>query len=107
MIEGPHLFGFSLVAPCINLTSTLASVRVVSSVSESIHAETLTLVGLVLLSAIPPAFRILRRRIEPKEEAQPGRIVRATLRMTERPQHRLTRIRRKRFTQRHARSGPR
>src|ERR1017187_1555124 len=52
MIEGPHIFGFSPVAPCINLTSALASARRVSSVSASINAAALSLVGLVLLSAI-------------------------------------------------------
>src|SRR6266481_1970136 len=52
MIDGPHTFGFSPLAPCISLTSTLASARLVWSVIESMNAATLALVGLVLLSAI-------------------------------------------------------
>src|ERR1035438_7606393 len=66
MIDGPHIFGFSPVALCINLTSALASARLVSSVSASINAETLILVGLVLLSAI------LQSLIQRKGKAQPG-----------------------------------
>src|SRR6185312_8995937 len=69
MIEGPHIFGFSPVALCINLTSTLASARLVSSVSASINAETLTLVGLLLLSAIPLAVRNLNMLIERKQRS--------------------------------------
>src|ERR1700682_3631061 len=54
MIEAPHIFGFSPVALRINLISALASARLVSSGSASTNAATLTLVGLVLFSAIPP-----------------------------------------------------
>src|SRR5580704_6753467 len=67
MIEGPHIFGFSPVAFCINLTSTLASARLVLSVSASINAPTLSLVGLVLFSAIPLAFPLFRRLTQCKE----------------------------------------
>src|SRR2546425_696969 len=56
MIDGPHIFGFSPVALCISLTSTLASARLVWSVSASMNAATLALVGLVLLSAIRRAL---------------------------------------------------
>src|SRR5476651_11327 len=72
MIDGPHIFGFSPVALCINLTSALASARLVSSVRASINAGTLSLVGLVLLSAIAPAFPIFQRLIQRKGRAQPG-----------------------------------
>src|SRR5258707_10676215 len=61
MMDGPHIFGFSPVALCINLTSALASARWVGSVMAPINAATLNLVGLVLLSAIPSAFRFFRR----------------------------------------------
>jgi hypothetical protein len=54
----PHIFGFSSVAPCITLTSVLASARLVWSVSALINEATLDLVGLVLLSAFDPAFRL-------------------------------------------------
>src|SRR5579862_6652603 len=54
MIEGPHMIAFSPVALCINLTSALASARWVPSVSASMNAAALSLVGLVLLSAIRP-----------------------------------------------------
>src|SRR5215831_12726189 len=53
MMDGPHIFGFSPDAFCINLTSALASARRLASVSESMNSATLILVGLVLLSAIP------------------------------------------------------
>jgi hypothetical protein len=52
----PHIFGFSPAAFCINLTSALASARRLWSVIASINADTLNLVGLVLLSAIHPPF---------------------------------------------------
>src|SRR6266481_5409748 len=61
MMDGPHIFGFSPVALCINLTSALASARWVGSVMAPINAATLNLVGLVLLSVIPSAFRFFRR----------------------------------------------
>src|SRR5580700_9077597 len=56
MMDGPHIFGFSPLDFCINLTSALASARLVASVRASINAGTLNLVGLVLFSAIsrPP-----------------------------------------------------
>src|SRR5712691_3340208 len=73
MIEGPHIFGFSPVALCINLTSALASARLVSSVSASINAATLSLVGLVLLSAIPPAFRFFQRLTQSEERRNSAR----------------------------------
>jgi hypothetical protein len=56
-MDGPHIRGFSPAALCISLASALASVRLVGSVMASINAATLKLVGLVLLSAISPAFR--------------------------------------------------
>src|SRR5579864_102731 len=58
MIEGPHIFGFSPVAVCMSLTRALASARLVWSVSALMNAVTLTLVGLVLFSAmfVPQAF---------------------------------------------------
>ena len=56
MMDGPHIFGFSPAAFCINLTSALASARLVESVMASINAATLNLVGLVLLSAIALPF---------------------------------------------------
>src|SRR5437899_11474249 len=56
MIDGPHIFGFSPVALCISLTSTLASARLLWSVSASMNAATLALVGLALLSAIRRAL---------------------------------------------------
>src|SRR5580658_6172019 len=52
MIEGPHIIAFSPAALCINLTSALASARWVASASASMNAAALSLVGLVLLSAI-------------------------------------------------------
>src|SRR5689334_23418626 len=55
MMEGPHIFGFSPAAFCINLTSALASERRPSSVIASINADTLTFVALVLFSAIHPS----------------------------------------------------
>jgi hypothetical protein len=58
MMEGPHILGFSEVALCINFTSALASARLVWSVRAAINAATLTLVGLVLFSAIVPPFRL-------------------------------------------------
>src|ERR1035441_3963230 len=58
IMDGPHIFGFSPVTLCINLASALASARLVWSVSASINAATLNLVGLVLFSAIHPAFRL-------------------------------------------------
>src|SRR5579862_6330575 len=61
MIEGPHIFGFSPVAPCISLASSFASVRLEVSGSASMNAATLSLVGLVLLSAIALAFRFLQK----------------------------------------------
>src|SRR5476649_1008303 len=79
MIDGPHIFGFSPVALCINLTSALASARLVSSVRASINAGTLSLVGLVLLSAIAPAFPIFQRLIQRKGRAQPGTLTPGTL----------------------------
>ena len=42
MIDGPHIFGFSPVALCINLTSALASARLVWSVRASINVATLS-----------------------------------------------------------------
>jgi hypothetical protein len=60
MMDGPHIRGFSPDALCITLTSALASVRLVGSMIASINAATLKLVGLVLLSAIAPAFRTQR-----------------------------------------------
>src|SRR6478672_10104956 len=59
MMDGPHIFGFSPAAFCINLTSALASARRLWSVIASINADTLNLVGLVLLSGIHPPFRSL------------------------------------------------
>src|ERR1700683_2777810 len=61
MIDGPHIFGFSPVAFCINLISTLASARLVGSVRASINAATFCLVGLVLFSAISAAFHLFLR----------------------------------------------
>src|SRR5882724_5512800 len=62
MIEGPHIVGFSPAAFCINLTSALASARLLWSGSASMNFATLTLVGLVLLSAIyPPPFQCSQR----------------------------------------------
>src|SRR5258706_5840285 len=58
MIDGPHIFRFSPDALCINLTRALASARLVWSVSASMNTATLNLVGLVLFSAIHPAFRL-------------------------------------------------
>src|ERR1017187_4357397 len=55
MIDGPHIFGFSPVALCINLTSALASARLVSSVRASINAGTLSLVGFSFVYARAPA----------------------------------------------------
>src|SRR3974390_2845813 len=52
MIDGPHIFGFSPDALCINFASALASARLRSSVIASMNAATLTSVGLVLFSAI-------------------------------------------------------
>src|ERR1035438_208532 len=53
MMDGPHIFGFSPEALFIIATSALASAwRVLSN--ASINAATLTLVGLILLSAIRP-----------------------------------------------------
>jgi len=52
MMDGPHIRGFCPDALCITFTSALASVRLVGSVMAAINAETLKLVGLVLLSAI-------------------------------------------------------
>src|SRR5579871_544835 len=59
MIDGPHIWGFSPVAFCINLTSVLASDRLVSSVSWSIYAATLIFVGLVWFSAISSCLPFL------------------------------------------------
>src|SRR5713226_2367554 len=56
MIDGPHIFGFSPDALRINLTSALASARLVGSVSVPINAATLNLLGLVLFSAILPCL---------------------------------------------------
>src|SRR5260370_41036223 len=77
MIEGPHISAFSPVALCINLTSALASVRLVSSVSASINAATLSLVGLVLLSVIVPAFRLFRRLTQSEERRNSLRCTRS------------------------------
>jgi hypothetical protein len=57
VMDGPHIFGFSAVALCINFTSALASARLARSVRASMNAATLNLVGLVLFSAIVPALR--------------------------------------------------
>src|SRR6476469_3665071 len=54
MMEGPHILGFSPAAFCNNLTRALASERRLWSVIASINADTLNLVGLVLLSAMLP-----------------------------------------------------
>src|ERR1039457_283944 len=70
MIEGPHIFGFSPVALCINLTSALASARLVSSVSASINAATLSWVGLVLLSAISSSFPAISKANPAQRKAQ-------------------------------------
>src|ERR1019366_3243034 len=72
MIDGPHIFGSSPVALCINLTSALASARLVSSVRASINAGTLSLVGLVLLSAIAPAFRVFQGTLHRGTHATAG-----------------------------------
>jgi hypothetical protein len=45
MMDAPHIFGFSPAASCINLTSALASARLVGSVMASINAATLNSVG--------------------------------------------------------------
>src|SRR5580692_8034075 len=60
MIDAPHIRGFSPAALCITLTSALASARLVGSVRPSINAATLSLVGLVLLSAISPSSVLLQ-----------------------------------------------
>src|SRR6266853_2654544 len=57
-MDGPHNFGFSPVALCINFTSVLASARLVGSSMAAINAGTLNLVGLVLLCAILFASRL-------------------------------------------------
>ena len=56
-MDGPHIRGFSPATLSIILTIALASARLVGSVMALINADTLKLVGLVLLSAISPAFR--------------------------------------------------
>src|ERR1035438_2375873 len=85
MIDGPHIFGSSPVALCINLTSALASARLVSSVRASINAGTLSLVGLVLFSAMAP-LPSLPRLIQRKGNAQPGTWHRGPSLHTELPQ---------------------
>src|SRR6478672_5678118 len=68
MMDGPHIFGFSPAAFCINLTSALASARLSWSVSASINSATLILVGLVLLSAIHPPLRLFAWILLPLQE---------------------------------------
>src|ERR1700721_162777 len=41
MMDGPHIFGFSLAALCINLTSALASARLIGSGSAPRNAVSL------------------------------------------------------------------
>src|SRR5665213_4554986 len=70
MMAGPHITAFSPVAPCIIFTSALASARLVLSESASTNAVTLTLVALVLFSAIcpspdPPNFALRHDHIKP------------------------------------------
>src|SRR5664279_1819757 len=78
MMDGPHIFGFSPDALCINLTSALASARLVSSGIASIYAATLTSVGLVLFSAIvvpsvspQGSHRLMREHSGKKSASQP------------------------------------
>src|ERR1039458_647083 len=78
MIDGPHIFGFSPDALCINLTSALASARLVSSVMASMNAATLTSVGLVLFSAIvipsvspQGSDRLMREHSRKRSASQP------------------------------------
>src|ERR1700733_12747866 len=75
MIDGPHIFGFSPVAFCINLISTLASARLVGSVRASINAATFCLVGLVLFSAISAAFHLFLRLPQRRAEGARGWLV--------------------------------
>src|SRR5665213_336311 len=70
MMAGPHITAFSPVAPCIIFTRALASARLVLSESASTNAVTLTLVALVLFSAIcpspdPPNFALRHDHIKP------------------------------------------
>src|SRR5262245_183405 len=60
MMDGPHILGGSPVTSRISLTRAFASSRLVWSASWSINAATLTVVGLVLFSAIlPPVLFML------------------------------------------------